>query len=401
MGQDKIGQYLNRGFIWDYSFKEPLPYTSLSFDKCKETFYKLLDQNVKHILDQNKKVLWTMSSGLDTSAILSHVIKYDNDPHTVCLDNGRTDVDFSIKLAKEWNLKNHNIVNIVPSSYSVEQDLLEMNSLFRSPYAHSYLFFCYNLFKYASEKGYDIVVMGDGPDVAMLGTHDLHTNIILTAIETKEYDLNLANDILENSNYVEHTVFTKEQLLYNSLMFNVGRLPIYNDEFFYFIWHRHELKQKYKIDEYRVPDNALAQRIYIEWEQFLVRSRRPADLLLTKFNFDQFSPYLESNLCQFMLSLPVHYRYTLNSTKHLMREIYGSYLPDFIMNKDRTGFNPNDIWAKEYFNVINYLLDGYVHNRSRKIHRYIDVSYLINLSEFTFNRKWALINLSMWMEKWL
>jgi asparagine synthetase B (glutamine-hydrolysing) len=399
MNQSKIVQYLNRGFIWDIKFDPPIESKILNFNDSKKYFYKSLDKNIKTIISKNKKVLWTMSGGLDTSSILVHVKKYDNDPHTICLDNGRDDVKVSRSLAKDWGFKNHNCLGI-DISY-IEQDLLDMNAIFPNPYAHSYLYFSYYLFKYAELNEYDIVVMGDGPDVAMLGTHDLHRNVILNAIELAQYDLTEASHIISNSKYVESTVEEKNQLVYDSVMFNVGRIPFYNDEYFYFIWPRNELTKKFRVDNFRLPENTLKCRFHTEWFQFLARTRRPIDLLLDNFSFNQISPYLEETLCDFMLSMPIHYKYTLGSTKHLMREIYGEYLPDYIINKERTGFNPNKIWADQYKCIIDYLLEKYVYDRSNIIHKYIDIDYLINVGEYTFTKKWALINLSMWMKKWL
>lgn len=401
MNNLQIGQYLNRGFIWDYTCGSIPTETNLSFEDSKYRFYNLLDDNIKQIISRNKKVLWTMSSGLDTSSILSHAKKYDSNLHTICLDNGRTDVEDSIRLAKDWGFKNHKILTIPNEFPLIEKNLSEMNDLFSTPYAHSYLYFSYSLFKYAEENGYDALIMGDGPDVSMMGTYDLHKDIILTAIKLKQYNVEAASDVAMNSSYLETTSITSSRMIYESMLKYVNANPIYNDQFFYYLWSKEVLPKNLVPEEFKLKENTLKCRINTEWSQFLFRTRRPSNLLLSRFNFKQISPYLNNPLCNFILSLPPHYKYTLNSTKHLMREIYGDYLPDYILNKERTGFNPNDIWANKYSLVIDILLDKYIMDQTKKIHNHIDVENLILSGDFTFNRKWSLINLSMWIEKWL
>lgn len=395
----ELVQYLNRGFIWKFNYKDPEPYIDLDFEECKKQFYILLDNVIKNLIDSGKKILWTMSSGLDTSAILCHVWKYKVDPETICIDNGRTDVYFSKKLASDWGFNNHTIIRI--DSDKIEQYLLEINSIFSSPIAHSYLFFSYYLFKHAEDNGYEVLVMGDGPDVSMLGTHDLHKEIIIPAIKLKQYDAKSADQIIKSSRFVENTVIPYSPFVYNSLKKYIDKTPEYNDEFFYPVWHYTELLKKYNVEKFQLRKNSLDHRIAAEWEQFITRTRKPTEELLRNFSFHQISPYLDLKLCNFILSLLPHYRYTLNSTKHLMRELYGDCFPSYIINKERTGFNPNDSWAEEYKSVIDYLLDNYVWNKNKKFHNYLDIEYLKSTGKFTFVKKWALINLSMWIEKWL
>ena len=317
------------------------------------------------------------------------------------LDNGRTDVEFSNRLASDWNFKNHVVISIPNDFLSIEADLKFINSIFPTPYAHSYLYFSYFLFKYSEENNYDSLVMGDGPDVSMLGTHDLHSDIILTAIKLKQYNYTEAEKISFSSLYLENTAIPLNKIRYNSLLKYVNTTPLYNDNFFYSIWPKKHLPNELESIEFKLKENTLRHRLFAEWKQFIVRTKIPTDILLAGFNFEKISPYLESNLCEFSLSIPAHYKYTLNSTKHLMREVYGKYLPDYILNKERTGFNPNNIWADKYSVLINELLYKYVQDKTKKIHAYINVDHLIKIGEFTFNKKWALINLSIWIEQWL
>lgn len=381
-------QYLHRGYIWNLKYNEPVPFSNISFEEAKEKFWNKMDEIVEEILNLDGYILWTMSSGLDTSSILTHVLQRTSDIHTICLDNGRLDPYMSSKLANYWDLDNHKILEI--DSDKIEPYLLEMNSIYKTPVSHTYLFFSYYLFKYTEEHGYKNLIMGDGPDVSMLGTHDLHETLITEAIRLGHYDLNLAKQILQQSIYPEYSY--KD---HNIFLMNSYKLPEnikYNDEFFYALWPREPYCPNSPKMQFK--QNTLLHRIWAEWVQFIIRTRIPTEWFLEKFSFVQHSPYITMN--DFIISLRPEYRYCLNSTKHLMREIYGDMLPNFIINKERTGFNPNDSWAYRYKDVIEYLLEKYL-KEDKKIHEVISFPH----EPVTFNQKWAMINLSMWVDQWL
>lgn len=380
-------QYLHRGYIWDMSYSEPVSFSEMSFEDSKEELYRKMDEEVEKILNLDGKVLWTMSSGLDTSSMLSHVMKRTNEIDTVCLDNGRLDPYMSTKLAEEWGIKNHKVVEI--ESDKIEEYLLEMNHLYRTPVAHTYLFFSYYLFKYAQRMGYDYVIMGDGPDVSMLGTYDLHSDLITEAIALNEYNVNLAKEVLDNSKYIEYCAVNPSIYLIHA--YKIRNIEKYNDTFFYALWPSEPYAPKSPKMEFR--NNNLRHRLWAEWEQFMIRTREPTEWFLNEFSFKQISPYINMN--DFIMSLRPEYRFVFGSTKHIMRETYGDYLPDYIINKERTGFNPNDNWASRYKNVIDGLLDKYWKNKNRKIHWNLGFPH----EPVTFNQKWAIINLSMWMEQ--
>ena len=390
----KYNQYLQKGFIWDGKYWEldihPPRILKIDYEQAKELFWERLDEEVKPLAEK-PSVLWTMSSGMDTSAILTHAKRYNSNLHTICLDNGRGDAEFSEQLAADWNFKNHEVVQVDPDL--IEPYLLEINETLTSPVAHSYLFFSYYLFKYAEDNAYENVVMGDGPDVSMLGTHVLHQEIIENAIKLGQYDLNVADEVLQKSVYVEPTALEHTRLLCNALT-KFKSDSVYNTRYFYNTWSRGEIPGI--VPKWELVENTIEHRIWAEWIQFLFRTRKPTNELLRNFNFIQESPFLK--MSGFCLSLPVEYRYCLNSTKHLMVDTYGQHLPLYITYKTRTGFNPSDPWANRYGDVIDYLLDKWVTTAERKIHDYVDVNHMHN-GFFTFNQKWSLINLSMWLEK--
>ena len=389
----EVNQYLNKGFIWDGKYTgagfEVPKIKEIDYEDAKKEFWNRMDDVIAPLAIKDN-TLFTMSSGLDTSSILSHVVEYDDDPNVVCLDNGRGDAEMAQRLADDWNFSKLDIVIVDPNK--IESDLLEINSILSSPVAHTYIFFSYYLFKYAKEKGYDTLVMGDGPDVSMLGTHALHQDIIENAIRLKQYDLEAASEVIEMSNYSEPCVMEHSRLLWNALKKFTPESK-YNTLYFYNTWSENEIIGD--VPKWELEENTIEHRIWAEWVQFLVRTRKPTNEMLKNFSFKQVSPYMLIN--DFIMSLPVHYRYCLHSTKHLMVDLYGDYLPLYIIQKTRTGFNPSDPWAKRYKEVINYMLNKWVWEDERKIHKYVDVKHMYN-GFFTFNQKWSLINLSMWLE---
>lgn len=395
MKQKQINQYLHKGFIWDGKYSNPPPIdNSISFSEAKSRFWNMLE-NIIQPYSSRKDVLWTMSSGLDTSSILSHARRHNNNLTTVCLDNGRGDAEFSQQLAGDWEFEDHTITKI--AAEKIEEYLLEINEILSSPVAHSYIFMSYWLFKYAEERGFKYLMMGDGPDVSMLGTHALHRDIIEIAVKLRQYDIQAANEVIKQSKFCEPSMIEHTRLLYNALTkYTSVDKAIYNTTYFYDTWSRDSIEGE--VPEWKLRENTLRHRVWAEWIQFFERTRKPTNEMLEKFSFNQISPFIE--IGDFCMSLPFHYRYCLNSTKHLMLDTYGPSLPLYITYKERTGFNPSDPWANEYADALSHMLDDYVWNKNAKIHDYVDVNKLHSdaFGFFTFNQKWSLINLSMWLQ---
>ena len=395
MKKTEINQYLNKGFIWDGEYPNPPRIQDeLSFSEAKSQFWNKMENCIQPYTSY-KNVLWTMSSGLDTSSILSHARRHNNNLDTVCFDNGRGDAEFSSQLAKEWDMKNHKILKISPEK--IEEYLLDINKILSSPVAHSYIFMSYWLFKYAEERGAEYLIMGDGPDVSMIGTHVLHRELIEVAVKLRQYDVQAANEVIKQSKYVEPSMIEHTRLLYNALTkYTSPEKAVYNTTYFYDTWAREAIPGR--VPKWKLRQNTLQHRIWAEWVQFLVRTRKPTNEMLDHFNFKQISPFMV--ISDFCLTLPFHYRYCLHSTKHLMLDTYGPSLPLYITYKERTGFNPSDPWANENAVAIEHMLDEYVWNKNSKIHDYMDVEKMHRdaLGFFTFNQKWSLINLSMWLQ---
>jgi asparagine synthetase B (glutamine-hydrolysing) len=136
-----INQYLNKGFIWDGKYWETHPEVpqieEIDYEDAKKEFWVEMDDIIEPLANSDN-VLFTMSSGLDTSSILSHAMEYNTDPNVVCLDNGRGDAEMAEQLAEDWGFTHLDIVHVDPNK--IEPYLLDINSILSLPVAHTYLF---------------------------------------------------------------------------------------------------------------------------------------------------------------------------------------------------------------------------------------------------------------------
>jgi len=386
---NKIKQYLQKGFIWDGDYSEfgpPTEIVDISYSDAKHEFWKRLNRIIERIAN-DESVLWTMSSGADTSTILSHLKYINRNAHTICIDGGSSDTSLSKRLAKDWGFSNHVIVSI--NKNEMEHDLIKLNTILTSPAAHPYIFMAYNLFKYAKDNGFQSVVMGDGSDSLSLGASHMQ-DVFEVATSLKEYDLKGAEKVICDSSYIENTTLDYNRFLLNSITKHPGNNQKYNTKYFINIWGVTHIPEI----EWKLEENNIKHRIWAEWVQYLIRLESPSQDISKGLNVKKVSPFIEMK--DFFMSLPFHYRYALNSKKHIMLDTYGKELEPYSINKERAGFNVTYKWVGQNEDVVEYLYERYVVDEHQPIHEHIDINKDI-FSDLSFYKKWTLINLSIWL----
>jgi asparagine synthase (glutamine-hydrolysing) len=117
-------------------------------------------------------------------------------------------------------------------------------------------------------------------------------------------------------------------------------------------------------------------------------------------------PYLDYQLVEFAMSLPLHTKYRNGEKKYILRRALEGIIPKQVLNREKKGFGvPLDEWMRGEFG--SFVEEGLFNSslRHRKLFDYGFVKKLLtdhkerraNYSFFL----WSLLNLSMWYDHWI
>lgn len=84
-----------------------------------------------------------------------------------------------------------------------------------------------------------------------------------------------------------------------------------------------------------------------------------ADKMSSAYGLEQREPYMDYQLVEYVLSLPISYRLRFGKEKRILKDIAKQYIPQSITNRKKSGFNvPIDLWFKnELGTELERLLD--------------------------------------------
>lgn len=116
-------------------------------------------------------------------------------------------------------------------------------------------------------------------------------------------------------------------------------------------------------------------------------------------------PFLDHNLVEFAINLPLELKVKNNEQKYLMKKLLSDYLPKELVYRQKWGFPaPVGQWMQS---DLSYLIDNYLSEKMINRIGLFNYSFVKNLvKEFKqgtfhhFKRIWALIIFNMWYEKW-
>lgn len=109
-------------------------------------------------------------------------------------------------------------------------------------------------------------------------------------------------------------------------------------------------------------------------------------------------PFLEKDLAEFLLSVPMHLKTNGTIGKIPMRQSYESEWPEALKNRPKQGFNiPYDLWyEREDFKNIR---KQYILNKNSKIYDYMDYDQVTKICKKSSPLAYNLLFMSAWLEK--
>lgn len=387
--------------IQDYPSPVPINY-DISFEDACCYYHDTIQKNVNELQEQYDRIGFTVSAGMDSSTVVSFANPRLN-PVTVCLDNKRTDPILSKQLVFDLNLNNHHIIPI--DNIDLEDELLQLNRILKFPATQLFLMVFHIVLKYMENQKINALFTGSGIDFPLMESTYNNIRSIATAIKLRQYDIDKAHKILTNSKYPHQcTLLSRSDLWKIALLDSSAKT--YPVNFFYDMFNEEDMNLLgLNHNPYHLREQTLNDRITLEIYTYFPRLVNPVLTLINQFSFDLVNPFRFENIWEWVKTLPFEYRNCLGSGKHLQREAIGPRLPDYIMNKERTMFDPTTSWfeSSHIQKQVDQLIDKYLVDKNNLIFDCIEYDKTQNaLKVFRHSRNkkdkiWTMINLSMWL----
>ncbi len=410
----------NGPIIRRYWLPEFRPKTNLSYEEAVEQSKKLLEESINIRLMSDVPLGIFLSGGIDSSAIVALLRNsFDGEIHTISV--GFSDKQFDerhyARMVAELYGTNHTELAV---ELNPDEDLQKIVWHFDEPFGDPSAIPSFYLAKAASNH-VKVILNGDGGDELLAGykRYSIHNrNRFLDYLPTNFYRwarniskklpfsvdkkrgwgkiARLAESI--SGNMVEtyplrfsgFSLKMREALYDNSHLWNATEN----------IWTDEILKLLHQTQSYEPFERlmALDQLTYLP-EDILVKS----DLAGMAFNLEARAPFLDYIFVEWINCLPLSYKVNKQS-KRLLRDMMKDKLPQKILERKKTGFNPPIAeWIKTVLieDLKLYLFSDSSplrHFQSNVIKKMFDthMSGNANLGESL----WLLLVLAVWLEQY-
>jgi len=362
-----------------------LKHHSNSRDFDAKKFYKLLNDSLIKRLNADVPVANLLSGGIDSTLLLKLTSEHESTPNTYS----------SIQSNKKYNEEKwiNEVLDVYKTThvsnrieYQIErEEIINSIDIFDEPYADPSTFPSYLIYKSIS-KEYKVVITGDGGDELsngydrvnyLLKKKTFHKYLKLLYKIYPKY-LGSGNFFLRNDNNIKNA--------YNSYFHDLNFLKVlkiknYQPKNLFL----DETKNIYK-------DIFLSEYLFYLNECMHLKVDRTS----MASSVEARSPYVDSDLVEYMYSLNENHL-DINNSKKIFKEILSSDFSDEFYNRKKMGFvfNLEDWIFKNFKKILKELEDGEISN-------YVDIRKIkyLNLSKSRINglRIWKLYFLNQYLK---
>lgn len=370
-------------------------------------YRELFKDSIKLRLRADVPVGVSLSGGIDSSAIVSSIIKDFNliDLNTFSAVYGKDEPTDESEFIDAFKGMVNNMHYTYPDADTFFNDFDSFIEAHNEPVPDIGPYAQYKVMELAS-KYVTVTLDGQGADEQLAGYHYFFGSYYRELLS----QLKLAKFIEENVHYfkkhssINALKFLTYYLLPSSIQNKVNSkiFPSICESFF------HHNKKGTDIGNLIYNPKSLNESLYQHFEYKLEHLLKWEDLNAMHFSIESRVPFLDYRLVEATLNTPSKQKINKGETKHILRESLKDILPDKItQRKDKKGFsNPREKWFQsKKFN--NYILE-LINSESFKKRGYFDSrianrQYQKHLKGKTDASKeiWKWINLEVWFRKFI
>jgi asparagine synthase (glutamine-hydrolysing) len=322
-----------------------------SFNDAVDTTRALLENSVKMHLVSDVEVGSCLSGGLDSSAIVSIASK--NYPRTLSTFTTHFPEFPEFDETRWANLvSNHCSASphhITPNFHEFKSDFDRLLYHQDEPFSSLSIYSQYKVFKDISNTNCKVILDGQGPDEALAGYHGGFTQYLIYELLGGNF-MNFFREFRAIKSL--HNAFKLSQITRSILGFTrrrlvQGRSPLINNKYdFDKLTDSLEKRIKYIFQIPQSYEDSLRHQVLDGNIPALLRFE---DRNSMAFSIESRVPFLQKDLMNHWLNLPLKYRIQNGVTKRVLREASRPFLPNSIIDRiDKLGFaGPDQPWCNK------------------------------------------------------
>jgi len=367
----------------------------------------LLNDSIKLRLRADVPIGVSLSGGIDSSAIVSSLIKdFDlTNLNTFSAVYGKDEPSDESEFIDVFKSMVKNMHYTYPDADTFFNDFNDFIDTHNEPVPDIGPYAQYKVMELAS-KSVTVTLDGQGADEQLGGYHYFFGSYYRELLR----DFKFLNFITENIHYFKkhHSINALKYMIYymspNFLQekTNRSKFPSIANGF---IDNNNSTKE---INKLLYNPKSLNESLLQHFNSKLEHLLKWEDLNAMHFSIESRVPFLDFRLVEATLNTPSHQKIYKGETKHILREALKNILPEKIANrKDKKGFtSPRDKWFKtEKFK--NYIME-LLNSESFKNRKYFDSEIAISQYKLHLEGKkdaskeiWKWINLELWFRKFI
>lgn len=385
----------SKQFYWNFPTEKLVNVTE---DEAAEKVDQLLSESVKEQLFADVPVTSMMSGGIDSTLITAKAKPFKNDINafTISYQFSESEVKNASLMAEKIDIQ-HDVKKV--SDEEILNQLKENIQHFEEPY--SSLEVLMNAAEFAKNKGFKVVLSGNGADELFAGySHSLKLNKWLSM---RKFNA-VRHFIFTNDDFSRKVknYFSQDDMLDFFRQSQVGMKPfetksIFSDAIFNTIKTNlkdkklSETKDYHGLFEYDMKYSLSSHHVFRD------------DLSAMKYGVEFRYPYLSNDLIDYVSFLPEKIRYNGIQNKPLLRKVAEKYLPSEILKMPKRGFSfPLAHFIKSESKVREFIIENLNSLKKRNFFNseVIDAWWNHQKNEYDCVKIWQLVTFELWYQKY-
>ncbi|WP_175621285.1 asparagine synthase (glutamine-hydrolyzing) [Chryseobacterium schmidteae] len=385
----------SKQFYWNFPTEKS---ENITEDEAAAKVDQLLSESVKEQLFADVPVTSMMSGGIDSTLITAKAKPFKNDINafTISYQFSESEVKNAALMAEKIDFQ-HNVKKV--SDDEILNQLKENIQHFEEPY--SSLEVLMNAAEFAQNKGFKVVLSGNGADELFAGySHSLKLNKWLSM---RKFNA-VRHFIFTNDDFSRKVknYFSQDDMLDFFRQSQVGMKPfeaknVFSKDIFNSI--QINLKDK------KMSESKNYQGLFEYDMKYSLSSHHVFrdDLSAMKYGVEFRYPYLSNDLIDYVSSLPEKLRYNGIQNKPLLRKVAEKYLPSEILKMPKRGFSfPLAHFIKTEPKVREFILENLNSLKNRNFFKseIIDEWWNNQKNEYDCVKIWQLVTFELWYQKY-
>lgn len=314
-----------------------------SYQQAKIEFENLLTKSIKRRLQSDVNITTLISGGLDSTSIASILydrFSYSNKLKTYSIvydDNEFSEKNYIDIVNKKFNF-DYTLINYNSKNYLTDlQNIIWHNDL---PIVGRSIVPHFNLYQNIDSINYKVALEGQGADETLCGYGSFHLGYIIQLIS----ELKFTKFINEYKGYTKTrkgSTSSDIKTLFNysfPSLYKIIKRTKQNTGFYNF--------QLQKLSSKNNRIESKLNKIYSTRFSILRSILHSVDRVSMSNSIETRVPFLDHELVEFILSLPIQYKINDGIRKSILRDSLVNYIPNEIYNRrDKMGFaSPEKKW---------------------------------------------------------